>query len=562
MNLFYQLKKYPTIRSVFNLLFAYIILSSCKNETAADKAIQWNTYEIVFKAAGSYTNAYTAVDVWVDFVNDKNDTIVRPAFWDGGNIWKVRFAPPDYGHLWKWRSYASVNDNGLAGKEGSIMSVTYDGENRLLKHGMLQMSPGKRNVIHADGTPFLLVGDTPWSIPYRATTEQVTVYADDRKQKGFNTALLITLQPDRNAEGPEARNTVLGFMRAFEDITSGQINKLNPSYFNTLDSIINILIQHEITPVYAPFAHGYGWKGKGSVGALIEPDQYSRYCRYLVARYGSTPALWLISLDDNGKAQGVKPGGETIEQWDAYKQPTGLHYNPHDETLAGWANGDSTCCFHQNRVYQEEEWLDFQWAQTGHDGLHIYRKVEKMYDAQPTKANMNGEPTYEAMGGGKFGLGWWQGEDAWNQLMLGGTMGVVYGAACLWQWKITQDEEGWEEWTDAPYSWKDALSFEGSKYVGAIAKAFRGFDFTDMQKRRDLASNNQPLLAKENVFYVSFLEKGQSISIKNVPAYLPYYWFDPMAGEFKSEGKTKRNDSFTPPDSNPWVIIIGERKKE
>ena len=34
-----------------------------------------------------------------------------------------------------------------------------------------------------------------------------------------------------------------------------------------------------------------------------------------------------------------------------------------------------------------------------------------MYSNQPIKAVMDGESTYEGMGGGKHGLGWWQGED-------------------------------------------------------------------------------------------------------------------------------------------------------
>jgi len=37
------------------------------------------------------------------------------------------------------------------------------------------------------------------------------------------------------------------------------------------------------------------------------------------------------------------------------------------------------------------------------------------------KACLNGEPTYEGMNAGENGLGWWQGEEAWNQLLHGGT---------------------------------------------------------------------------------------------------------------------------------------------
>lgn len=525
-----------------------------------DKAEQWTTYEITLFSENSYLNPYADVEVWAWFSNEKNDSLLRPAFWDGSNRWKVRFTPPDTGQTWNWHSEASVNDKGLSERSGKLTSVPYKGKNKLLKHGLLRMSPGKRNVIHADGTPFLVVGDTPWSLPFRALLPQVKTYAKDRRDKGFNTALLLTLQPDKHAEGPEARNTILGFDRAFSDLPEGHINQLKPDYYQTLDSMIQLLIEHELVPVYAPFAHGYGWKGATAIGPEINAEEYARYCKYLVARYGSWPACWLINLDGHpANSPGVKFGGEAIEKWDAYAQPVGLHYSPNDDWIAEWAKGDSSCCFHYNRTYQEEAWLDFQWAQTGHDGKHLYHKVERMYDAQPIKASMNGEPTYESMGNGKLGLGWWQGHNAWNQLMYGGTMGVVYGAASLWQWKITADEPGWPDWTNAPLSWQQALDLEGSKYVANISKAFQGYDFTDIEKRWDLTKGNKALLAKEGVFYISYLENGGIIEIKNVPLNLTYSWFNPVTREFYLQGKTSAAGVFTAPDRNPWVLIIGER---
>lgn len=544
---------------LFAALFA-IVLNGCTSGKEIIEVEHWTTHELTFNSEKTYANAYTEQDLWVQFVNDKGDSIVRPAFWDGGNTWKVRFAPVDAGRTWTWVSFSSVDDNGLAGKQGSFASIPYKGDNELIKHGLLKMSPGKRNVIHADSTPFLLVGDTPWSIPFRATTEQATTYANDRKAKGYNTALLLTVQPDINAKGPEARNTIEGFDRAFEDLSEGHLNKIKPDYYQTLDSLVEILLEHHLTPVYAPFAHGYGWKGETAIGSSAAADEYARYTKYLVARYGSKPALYLINLDGNALAPGVKPAGETIEKWDAYAQPVGLHYSPYDDWLAKWAkDGDSSCCFHYNRRYQEENWLDFQWAQTGHDGLHLYHKVERMYNNKPVKAGMNGESTYEGIGEGKLALGWWQGEDAWNQLMHGGTMGVVYGAVSLWQWKITPDESGWPEWTNAPLSWKQALDLEGGKYVGLISKAFKGFDYTDMERRWDLTEGNKPLLAKEGKFYVSYLDTGGTITIKGVPEGVTYHWFNPKTGTFANNGQTQAGGSFNAPDTQPWVLLIGER---
>jgi hypothetical protein len=551
------------MRLPFKLLaIAFLGLSACQKEESITNVIQWTTHEISLQSAGGYKNGYTDVDVWAEFKNDKGETIKRPAFWDGGNTWKIRFAPPDTSSVWTWQTFASNEDKGLADQRGSLKSIPYPTQNVrniFYEHGFLKMSSGKRNVVHADGTPFLVIGDTPWAIPFRAKNEQVEIYASDRQGKGFNTALLMSVQPDRYAEGPTSRDSLLGYARAFDDLPNGHLNKLKPEYFQQLDSLISILVSHEIVPVIQPVFHGFGWKGKTVLGTTADPQEYARYCRYLVARYGSKPAFWLVSADGTGLDPGVKPGGEEIEEWDAYQQPTGIHYNPADDYMPVWAQGDSAKCFHYNRSHQSAPWLDFQWAQTGHDGKHIPYKVVRMYDEKPTKAVLNGEPTYEGMGGGKHGLGWWQGEEAWTNLMNGGTMGVVYGAAGLWQWKLTIDEPGWDTWTDQRVSWETALDLEGSRYPGNIGKALKGFDFTDMEKHWDLTEGNKPLLAKEGKFYIAYLPEGGEIKIKSIPDGLSFYWFDPVRGEFASDGEATSNMTFKSRDTKPWVLLIGNR---
>jgi hypothetical protein len=540
--------------------FLFCVVASCAPKETLDSAEQWVTYEITLISETQFINGYTDAEVWAEFTNEQGEKLTRPAFWDGGQTWKVRFASPDAPTAWTWTTFSTPEDKGLSGKTGRLRTVEYTGKNELVRHGLLRMSPGRRNVVHADGTPFLVVGDTPWAIPFRATTDQVLTYARDRQKKGFNTALLMSVQPDRYAEGPDQRNISEGFARAFDDLPEGHLNKLKPEYFAYLDSLTAILVDHGIVPVYQPVFHGFGWKGKTVLGTTADPEEYARYCRYLVARYGSQPAFWLVSGDGTGRDPGVKPGGEAIEKWDAYHQPAGIHYNPADNHLPEWAQGDSTKGFHFNRTYQEEAWLDFQWAQSGHDGKHLTYKVEQMYDYEPVKAVLNGEPTYEGMGGGRNGLGWWQGEEAWTQLMHGETMGVVYGAAGLWQWKVSADEPGWDEWTNPPFDWKHALGQEGSQYVGFVSRAFKGYDFADMERRWDLAKNNKPLLAKERIFYISYLRDGGELAIPSLPAGLPFAWFDPKTGEWSAQGTTQSGMTLRAPDNNPWVVVIGNRR--
>ncbi len=540
------------MRLLVFMIFPFVMLSQGFIENVS----QWNTHEITLTAISDYDNPYTDVEVWALFTNQKGDSLKRPAFWDGDKTWKLRFAPPDSNANWTWQTYASnKTDTGLQGQTGALSSIPYSGNNTLIKNGLLKMSEQHRSVVHHSGKSFLMVAETPWSLPFRATKEQVEIYALNRQEKGFNTALLLTLQPDTKAEGPNMRNTEQGFKRAFQDLSDGHLNQINIAYFQYYDALVKTLLAHGIVPVHQPVFNGFGWKGLQVLGTMLNADEYVRYCKYLLARYGSMPAFWLVSADHDGKDPGTKESGEMFQEWDCYQQPTGIHYNPCDDYIADWAKTNpKKHCMHYNKSHQNEEWLDFQWAQTGHSDEHLYHKVAQMYDNLPAKAVANGEPTYEGMNNGGNGLGWWQGEEAWMQLMHGGTMGVVYGAAGIWQWKITPNEEGWGPWADQPLSWKSAMELEGSTYVGLVAKILKELDFSDIEKRWDLA-NGKPLLAKEGKLYISYLNQGGDIEIDNIPTTLNYRWINPKTGEVKQIGKPT-DKKLKAPDKNPWVLII------
>jgi hypothetical protein len=79
---------------------------------------------------------------------------------------------------------------------GPVAWPAPDGEtNPFYAHGFWRMSPGGRSLVQADGKPALLIADTAWGLPWRATPEQVREYAADRQAKGFNAVLLMSVQP-------------------------------------------------------------------------------------------------------------------------------------------------------------------------------------------------------------------------------------------------------------------------------------------------------------------------------------------------------------------------------
>jgi hypothetical protein len=488
---------------------------------SARTAQPWREVELAFTAARDYANPYTELDVWADFTHSSGLTLRRPAFWDGGRTWRVRFASPRADGNWAWRSACSVDDAGLAGQSGEIACAAAEHtDHRFYRHGFWRMSPGRRNLVHADGRAAVLVGDTAWGLPWRATHAECEVYAGDRQAKGFNAVLLMSVQPDMDARGPRDRSADEGFDVGFEDLHTGHINQLNPAYFQYLDGLVDILVAHEIVPVYQPVFFGFGWKGLRVAGPVLPPAEYARYCRYLVARYGARPAMYLVGGDGTGREPQVAAGGEEVERADAYAQPTGIHYRPHIVADA----------------HQGAPWLDFQWCQTGHSGEHIPERVADMWRNEPVKGVANGEPTYEHTGSRGLAEGWWQGHEAWSNLCAGGTFGVVYGAASMWQWAHRPDEPGQSDFFLGPDAgWREALGYEGSQYVGLVARILDGLPLADIVPNWEVTLGRRGLLQRGKLF-IGYTWNGGDLRVFGEDVPLPYRVVDPRTGAVVAEG--------------------------
>lgn len=503
----------------------------------------WQEIEITLTSADAYTNPYVEAEVWADFVHENTGTVLRrPAFWDGGHLWKIRFASPALVGEWRWQSSGTVADSGLVARSGSltIEPSSEPAENSFYRHGFWKMSPRKRNLVHADGTSALIIADTAWGLPWRATEAQCKLYAQDRHAKGFNAALMMSIQPDMKARGPRDRTADNGFDVGFEDLPTGHINQLNPAYFQYFDRLIDIMIEHEIVPVLQPVFHGFGWKGLGAAGGIVPPGEYARYCRYLVARFGARPTIYLIGADGSGYESQIAAGGEEIELWDAYQQPTGIHYRPHSD----------------NRAHQSANWLDFQWCQTGHRGEHIPERVADMWRNAPAKGVANGEPSYEHSGIRGKAEGWWQGHEAWSNLCAGGTMGVFYGAASLWQWRLSPTEAGHEAYFLAEGAgWREALDFEGSRYVGLVGQILKGLTITDMEPDWKETLGGRGLLIPGELF-IAYVETGGDLRMVGDKAPLQYRVVDPRNGEVVREGARASHTEPIPDEGgSPRVYI-------
>lgn len=160
----------------------------------------------------------------------------------------------------------------------------------------LHVDAGKRYLIDAQGTPFFVHGDTPWSLLVQLTREEAEQYLEDRRQKGFNTVLANLLEhyysddPPRNAYG-DAPFT-----------TPGDFATPNEAYFAHAAYVITLAAQKEMLVMLTPAYMGYGGGDEGWYQEMQAngAPKLSAYGTYLATRFSAFDnILWVHGGDYN-----------------------------------------------------------------------------------------------------------------------------------------------------------------------------------------------------------------------------------------------------------------------
>ena len=162
------------------VLLAYLLVpTSCRAAVNA-----WTRWEQTLTSTAEYTNP-GSVTLKVSYAGPNQRTISGLGFWDGTNTFRIRCLFPEPGQ-WTWKTTCSDSSNtGLHNRSGSVEVTPYAGSNPLYRHGLLRVAENHRFLAHADGTPFLWIGDTPWTAPMNASLEDWQTYLRDRRDKGF-----------------------------------------------------------------------------------------------------------------------------------------------------------------------------------------------------------------------------------------------------------------------------------------------------------------------------------------------------------------------------------------
>jgi hypothetical protein len=515
---------------------------------------QWRIVELTFTSAKDRANPFADVTVDARFTQG-DTTIVRPAFWDGERTWKVRFAPPTLGE-WTWTTTCSdPNDAGLHGQAGALTCEPYLGDNPNYCHGFLRVSENRRYFVRADGTPFFWLGDTHWQMadwerldannaPDANGRSQFAQLVEDRRAKGFTVY----------------QNYFNGHGRHWW--RDDAFTCIDPTRFRT---VMDPMLDHLAGEGFV-VAQGIGLY---ITAVKVPKDSLVRLARYVAARYGAHPLVWITAQevnlpDDKGvprtNLDAWRAAAEEFARANGYGQPVAAHMFVGTPTVWG-----------------QEPWLDWFALQGGHTGtgLRSVKDYRFYWQYTPTRPYLETEAMYEQiLCGPRKATAADVRQSAWKALLCG-SPGYTYGAAAVWLFKWDKADKRGEAYNPGTW-WYEGMRLPGSGQMRHLAAFVSGLEWWRLEPRFgdpawcDFADRERTVLATDGqAAYVvySYGPKPNLGSLKGLAVGARYAasWFDPRTGESHAIGDvTSADGAWTippKPDAADWVLLLRKAGK-
>lgn len=501
-----------------NPISSILVLLALWMPLGATAVEQWDVYETSFESSEKHGNPFMDVQADVVFAI-KGTEWKQPAFWSGGNTWTVRFAFPEIGTF----SYrVESNDASLNGKKGIVEVEAYTGDNPLIKHGNLRISENNRYFEHADGTPFLWMGDTWWKcLSKRLSFDDFKELVDDRAKKGFTLAQIVCgPYPD------EEFYTDWWDNEGGKPYLNREFTRINLEYFKYTDQRFAYMVKSGLVPAIV------GAWGRHDCDAMkfIGTEGMKRHWRELIARYGAYPTVWIVGGEASGELWSET--ARYVNETDPFNRPVTVHGDP------GMSVRESVGAHNVN----------FDFLQTGHgrtgEDQNAIDKLVASYNVEPHMPALISEHSYEQhMKGGES---YTQRFVFWGSMLSGGA-GLTYGAAGIWHAGL----EGFPA-TVNTYdftTWRQGMVYPGSTQMGLNANFLRQYPWEKFVVH--------PEWADENIFAAGIPGELRMLYTPRPPAYrwagfkvhelevdTPYktFFFDPSTGRTFDYGIVKHVD--------------------
>ena len=538
------------------LCFAALLFGTLRASAVEPIVEQWRAVEIPFTSIRPHANPFDDVDVVVTFTGPGQTVLSRPAFWDGTNSWKVRFAPTKAG-AWAYATACSdTADTGLHGQKGCVTCVPYAGTLEIYRRGFLRVSASQRSLAYRDGTPFFWLADTHW------------LWEAERLDQA-------------NKPGWTSQFKGMADKRAAQGFTVYQVELFGRWKKNGQPNIEHF--QKNVDPKWAYLA-AKGFVVAATLGILdkkVTKEQglrEAKMARYVSARYGAYPSTWLMYQECTATVDilntnrdiymnAVRGVGHAYKASDAYQHPRTAHSDASIDTS-----------------YRGEDWLDYTMFQGGH-GKTIDRSsyYDYFFDTNATIPMVEGEANYEHLfEGSKANKAYLITTDDTRekayQAMQSGCFGYTYAANGVWQ-AIWEAEKKGADPTYGTTPWFTGIDLPGADQMTHLAHYYAALGWPDLLPRPEcdgfircdgnLKSREKPALTADAAvnrvsvyFYRGEPHSGTLFNLQNAP--YAARWFDPRNGRYFAAGEILPDKGMwqfpAKPDVQDWLLVLTAKK--
>jgi len=401
----------------------------------------------------------------------------------------------------------------------------------------LRIGPDHRHLVDQTGKPFLIQGDSPWSIISGLTREEEEEYLENRRQKGFNAIIVNLIEHkfhgpvDRYGQGPFT--------------TPGDFSTPNEKYFEHADWVIRKAAEKGLQVFLAPIYLGYIHTDEGWVEEALAngPEKCRAWGRYVGKRYRDFDNIvWIIGGDRNPDTArpDVDAVARGIKEFDSRHLFT-AHCHPENSAMD---------------QYSDDGWLDVNDTYTY--GI-VHSKLLGDYNRKPAMPFFLIETTYE----GEHNNSAVQIRRQAYWALLCGAAGQFMGNRPIWLfdpgWQTAMDARGSQDMVRLKAlfesrPWHELVPDDKHEVVLDGLGEFHGLDYLAAARTADGAT------------VIAYMPTARTITVdlsRISGNAAQAWWFNPRTGKTDSIGKRPggSRQTFTPPSEGDWVLVLDDASR-
>jgi hypothetical protein len=397
----------------------------------------------------------------------------------------------------------------------------------------LKIGGNRRYLVDQMDRPFLVHGDTAWSLITALTRDEAERYLENRRAKGFN-AIIVNLI-EHKFRGPVNREGEGPFT------TPGAFDTPNEKYFTHADWVVRRAGEKGMVVFLFPMYLGYkgtdeGWYQEVLLNGMAKCREYGRY---LGKRYKQfTNIVWTL-------------GGDRIPE---------LAEEAEDAIASGIRESmpDSLFSAHAAPEYSATEKYNSAWLDL--NSTYTYNIVHQLllrdYNRRPVMPFVLMESSYE----GEHNSSPVQIRRQAYWALLCGAAGQFLGNRPIWGffpgWEAALESEGARSMVHlrslfVSRPWHELIPDQAHKVVVDGLGEFNGLDYVAAARTAD----RRLVMAYIPTPRTIVIDTGE-LAARHVRA----SWFDPRTGS-TTPGRAfapGKRESFTSPGDGDWVLVLDD----